>query len=425
MSESPLASGAEIRLGAEGQLSFATAAEVGQVDRRRIEAWLAALIQAEHVALLVGNGLSSAIGHVTGVQPPSMWRPLVPEPTGVLEKIREHAQRTASAVGRDCNLEDEIRAAMTLSAGLNVLGSDDDAARVDGAVEQAMSELLDGIGAFEKGIWDEHRSASVKAKTAADLLVRFLTPFVSRPVRRDRLQLFTTNYDRLLEYAADVVGLRMIDRFEGQLHPRFTASRLNIDIHYSPPGVRGEPRLIDGVVRYAKLHGSIDWRFDGSEITRVALPFGGSRPIGDVKAAVIYPNPAKDVETLAYPYAELFRDFAAAVCRPNTTLVTFGYGFGDSHINRVIADMLRIPSTHLVVVSRDQLTTLERFKERNVYPVGQTTEMIGTAVGGLAEFVSLMPSLTSAAILDAQFNYLDRRARLEGAMSFDKQRTGD
>ena len=44
---------------------------------------------------------------------------------------------------------------------------------------------------------------------------------------------------------------------------------------------------------------------------------------------MIYPNPAKDVETLAYPYAELFRDFAAAICRPNSVLVTFGYGFGD------------------------------------------------------------------------------------------------
>ena len=48
---------------------------------------------------------------------------------------------------------------------------------------------------------------------------------------------------------------------------------------------------------------------------------------------------------------ELFRDFAAAICRPNSTLVTYGYGFGDEHVNRVIEDMLTIPSTHLVVIS--------------------------------------------------------------------------
>ena len=31
----------------------------------------------------------------------------------------------------------------------------------------------------------------------------------------------------------------------------------------------------------------------------------------------------------------------------------YGYGFGDEHINRVISDMLTIPSTHLVILSFD------------------------------------------------------------------------
>ena len=45
---------------------------------------------------------------------------------------------------------------------------------------------------------------------------------------------------------------------------------------------------------------------------------------------MIYPNSAKDRETAAYPYVELFRDFAAAVCRPNSTLISFGYSLGMS-----------------------------------------------------------------------------------------------
>ena len=45
--------------------------------------------------------------------------------------------------------------------------------------------------------------------------------------------------------------------------------------------------------------------------------------------------------------------FAAAVCRPNSTIVLYGYSFGDEHINRVITDMLTIPSTHLVIISYD------------------------------------------------------------------------
>lgn len=406
-----------VRMGTSSELTWEEKTSLASVDHRRIEAWLAALLQSEHLSLLVGNGLSSAVGHITGTQPPSMWRSLSDSPTEAIAKAQTHAKTTAAALGREANLEDEVRSAMVLADGLAVLGCKDEEKDVREAVGSAMALLLDGVLDFEKGVWEEHLNATSKAKEVAQRLLRFFTPFISRPVQRDRLHLFTTNYDRVLEYAADLLGLRLIDRFEGQLHPRFTASRTNLDVHYSPPGVRGEPRLVDGVVRYSKLHGSIDWEFSGHEILRAALPFGGKTPDVTSHRAVIYPNPAKDVETLAYPYAELFRDFAAAVCRPNTTLVTFGYGFGDGHINRVIGDMLRIPSTHLVVVSRDPLTTLDSFKQRTLYPESQTTELIGPDVGGLAEFSSFLPSLTSDRLLDAQFDYLSRRAKLDEALN--------
>ncbi|MGG6893769.1 SIR2 family protein [Rhizobium sp. BR 315] len=66
---------------------------------------------------------------------------------------------------------------------------------------------------------------------------------------------------------------------------------------------------------------------------------------------MIYPNPAKDFETTCYLYAELFRDFAASVCRPNTVLFIYGYGFGDDHFNGVILDMLAITPTHVVIAA--------------------------------------------------------------------------
>jgi hypothetical protein len=86
---------------------------------------------------------------------------------------------------------------------------------------------------------------------------------------------------------------------------------------------------------------------------------------------MIYPNSAKDVETTEYPYAELFRDLAAAVCRPNSVVVTYGYGFGDDHINRVLLDMLTIPSTHLVIVAYSSTDTriatfIEKTREAQV-----------------------------------------------------------
>ncbi|KAB1641610.1 SIR2 family protein [Gulosibacter chungangensis] len=403
-----------IRLGADDPLQVDSSGSLTAVQTRRVEAWLAALLQTEHLSLLIGNGLSAAAGSMAGKHPPLMSRHISEDEEAPFPRIREYAKESAQNVGRDVNLEDEIRAAMMLADGLAVLGEKSNENSVRDAIEAAMSSLLNEVLDFERNIWEHHQKSDSEALKVARALTQFLGPFVARPAQRDRLNLFTTNYDRLLEYAADVLGLHLIDRFEGRLHPKFSASRINLDLHYSPPGIRGEPRLVDGVARFAKLHGSIDWSFARGEIWRDSIPFGGPRTASKTAAnAVIYPNPAKDVETLSYPYAELFRDFAAAVCRPNTTLVTFGYGFGDGHINRVIADMLRVPSTHLVVVSRDPLSALDSFKARTLFPVSQTTELLGPDVGGLEEFSSLLPAITSDRILEAQFEYLNKRSKLE------------
>lgn len=73
---------------------------------------------------------------------------------------------------------------------------------------------------------------------------------------RDRLNIFTTNYDRLIEAGAELAGLYLLDRFLGKLMLIFRSSRLDLDMHYNPPGIRGEPRYLEGVARYTKLHGS-------------------------------------------------------------------------------------------------------------------------------------------------------------------------
>jgi len=148
----------------------------------------------------------------------------------------------------------------------------------------------------------------------------------SRTPTRDRLHIFTTNYDRVLEDACDRAGLRVLDRFVGTVRPRFRSSRLDIDVHYNPPGMRGEPRFLKDVGRITKLHGSIDWQTVGSEVVRRRLDFGDEGAASGVadSSMLIYPQSAKDIETVFYPYADLFRSFSAALCRPNSVLVTYG-----------------------------------------------------------------------------------------------------
>jgi hypothetical protein len=270
--------------------------------------------------------------------------------------INAHAEKGAKAMGRGAaNIEDQFRSALAVLEGFKVVNAAD-AATLKIAMDAQLKAFLVSLLATEHGIAsgkdEEHR---IKAES---VLESFLLSFASRAASRERLHVFTSNYDRLIEHACDLAGIRIIDRFVGALNPLFRSSRVDVDVHYNPPGIRGEPRFMEGVVRLTKLHGSLDWHFmkEKRRMHRRGIPFGAPGdhsevPNDPIDTVMVYPNPAKDVETTEYPYAELFRDFAAAVCRPNAVTVAYGYGLGDDHINRVLLDMLTIPSTHLVIIA--------------------------------------------------------------------------
>lgn len=329
------------------------------VFRSRIEPWLTSLFQSEHLSLLCGSGITNAINILAGASGGTTMGT-----TSFIKyknEIEEAAETSARASGREKgNIEDQIRTANDLLRGLKILKKDAEAKELEAELNSIISEFAKSILKSENGIATANED---KRENAYSVLVNFLLSFASRTGNRERLNLFTTNYDRLIEVGAELAGVHLMDRFVGTMMPVFRSSRLNLDIHYNPPGIRGEPRYLEGVARLTKLHGSVDWVQNGGEIRRIGLPFGADKIEPYLKAPglygadalklMIYPNSAKDRETAEYPYVELFRDFAASICRPNNTLVTYGYGFGDEHINRVIHNMLTIPSTHLVVISYD------------------------------------------------------------------------
>ena len=335
----------------------------GKVDnavfRSRIEPWLTSLFQSEHLSLLCGSGITNAISYLAEASGGTTMSTTTF--THFKDEISEAAETSAKASGREKgNIEDQIRTANDLFRGLKILKKNAEATELK-------TELNTVIANFAKSILLTEKAIAIadddKRENAYSVLVNFLLSFAGRTGNRERLNIFTTNYDRLIEIGAELAGVHLMDRFIGTMMPVFRSSRLNLDIHYNPPGIRGEPRYLEGVARLTKLHGSVDWVQNSNEIRRIGLPFGAEdiTPYlnapglkgADALKLMIYPNSAKDRETAEYPYVELFRDFAAAICRPNSTLVTYGYGFGDEHINRVIHDMLTIPSTHLVVISYD------------------------------------------------------------------------
>ena len=360
--------------------------------RKKIEPWLSSIFQSEHLSLLLGAGFSTAVAYLAQAQSVGMDKVAFDAPHQ--DKVTAYAKKNAERMGRgEPNIEDQLSTALALLSGLQIVEAEA-AGKWEAAIDTVLEKFLRDLLAAEKSIsagLDNRRGPEILSGREA--LVSFLMSFASRAASRDRLHIFTTNYDRLVERGADIAGLRIVDRFVGSLEPEFRSSRLQVDLHYMPPGVRGEPRHLEGVVHLTKLHGSLDWRYERPRLWRSAVPFGAAPghpgiPEKPRETVMIYPNAAKDVETAAYPYADLFRDFSAALCRPNSVLVCYGYGFGDDHLNRILSDMLTIPSTHLVIIAWGEKPheRIRKFIEGAGH-LSQITLLLGKHFGDLSELV--------------------------------------
>jgi hypothetical protein len=393
-----------------------------QKIREKVEPWLTAVFQSEHLSLLVGSGLSIALTGNGSI----MKR--IEFSASFKGLIQKKADEEAKEMGRqEANFEDDLRVAIELLKGYEITG-DGKKEELKKEINDKLKGLLNSIIENEKNFLekindkteikdnnksDENTDQIAERKKFLLLLEQFLLSFSTRTATRDRLNIFTTNYDRFIEYGLDEAGILILDRFIGKLKPIMRFHRIDLDYHYNPPGIRGEPRYIEGVVRFTKLHGSIDWKFEGDQIVKIPLPFGENvneeyfaAPFDKV---VIYPNSNKAIETAFFPYSELFRDFSTAICRPNSVLVTYGYGFGDSHINRIISDMLTIPSTHLVIISYD-LANCRIQNFINKCNEAQLTLLIGNELGNFENLTNYyLPKPAIDRITDRQARLLEKR----------------
>ncbi len=178
----------------------------------------------------------------------------------------------------------------------------------------------------------------------------FLKKLLTRPLNLKRANVFTLNYDTLLEQAADSEGVVALDGFVGTVRRVFRPESYDYDLYFPAETTEGRVHRLDRVIHLYKLHGSVDWKAEDSQWNN---PYGithvrGAFASGDTP--LVYPSPSKYGDTLGMPYAELFRRFAGALVRPQSTLFTIGYGFGDDHVNTIIRQALAVPSFTLVIV---------------------------------------------------------------------------
>ncbi len=394
--------------------------------REQIEPWLTALFQSERLNLLAGSGLTISQEALATEEHTNFMECMKFDVFSV--QIKKSAEKKAKQNQKQkYNIEDQISSANILLDGLNIYLETNDNEQLKEKVKILKKNIKENLEKFIQKIISVEKTILDKKEKTSEYLIPFLVSFANRPSPRERLHIFTTNYDRVIEWGADMTGLRLIDRFVGNIDPVFRASRLNIDMHYNPPGIRGEPRYLEGVAYFTKLHGSLDWSYKNKKIHRTTLPFGNNKyKINSNEQCLIYPNSAKDWQTANYPYSELFRDFATAVCRPNTTLVTYGYSFGDDHINRIIEDMLTIPSTHLVIISYDVNPKICSYFKDLSSKKEQISLLMGPQLADIKELVRYyLPKSAIAQSMNRMFENQKRRGETASEFTSTSEEQND
>jgi hypothetical protein len=182
------------------------------------------------------------------------------------------------------------------------------AAALDAAVCQAIVEALDIKGAHLEPVYH-------------------LAAWIARADYRLPVELFTVNYDLLLETALERLRVPYFDGFVGTLRAKF-----HTELVESTPGSEGEwvPAFF---ARLWKLHGSVNWAWqDDRQIVRLG------QPVPEGRAAAIYPSDTKYEESRRVPFVVLLDRLRRALHHPETLLIIAGYSFGDAHLNELLFD---------------------------------------------------------------------------------------
>lgn len=228
---------------------------------------------------------------------------------------------------------------------------------------------------------------------------RFIKKLLTRPLNLSRVNLFTLNYDTLVEQAADAEDVIAVDGFVETLRRIFRPESFDHDMYFPARTTEGRVHRLDRVIHLYKLHGSVTWRrTDASWENPYGLHATFPSETATISDVLIYPTPLKQRDALGLPYSELFRRFAASVVQPQSVLFVAGYGFADDHVNALVRQALAVPSFTLIVIDPAPVsafvTQLQALADQRIVIIS------GPQLGTFAGFSqTLLPDLTEEQIL--------------------------
>ena len=277
----------------------------------------------KRISLLVGAGAPVALTvNEEGKVDPN-GDPLIPDVKKLTQAVVDDLEPTDKAIvnkllpdlGEKSNIEKILTRIRQLSQAIGSAKVYD----VDGAGYEALAtRICQKIGTIVD------KSLPKEPNPFSDLV-----SWIGGAHREHPIEIFTPNYDLLLEEAFERVRLPYFDGFTGAHKPFFDPTSISEDV--LPPRWS----------RLWKIHGSLGWEISGETIIRT-----GSRKA----TMLIYPDHLKYDSITRQPYSALFERLRTFLTTPDSILLCTGFSFFDAQITAVLDDALAA-NTHTAVLA--------------------------------------------------------------------------
>ena len=267
----------------------------------------------KRIGIFIGAGAPTAIRVDEGHRIVEEGKPLVPDVAGLTDAVVSAlAEEDRKVVEK---LKDEIDGNVNIEAILTQVR------RLAQAIGKSVVHGLDGSAYGELGqricekIGCRVRSRLPDGPNPYSELVSW----ISGTQREHSVEIFTPNYDLLLEEAFERERIAYFDGFTGSHKPFFDPASVSLD------------ELPARWSRLWKLHGSLGWRISDDTVIRT-----GQREATEL----IYPDHLKYDQVTKLPYSALFERLRQFLTTPDTLLICSGFSFLDSHICAVLDEAL-------------------------------------------------------------------------------------
>ncbi|MCK9509629.1 MAG: SIR2 family protein [Pigmentiphaga sp.] len=366
-----------------------------EVDEAQIQSNLNALSDMFTVALQMPNlgffaGSGTSLGKVGGPSMGQLWKQaMCTDEQGTLSNIAtEITEKVRYAERENPNIEHFLSQCDAYLAFNNDQEVSAFVNTVKELILRACSDFID--------------DPSSDLSAHRDLLQKL----ARRRVRDPRLKVFTTNYDMCFETAASDLGMITIDGFSYTRKRRFDGKHFTYDI------VRREAdghEFSEGIYQLLKLHGSVSWMRQGTEIYEHVSPDAAD-------ACLIYPAKGKYQQAFLQPHLELLSRFLEFLRQPNSCLMIAGFGFNDDHLSEPIYSAIQSnPSLKLVLCDFRCINHVRNHAQHGSSPYWRKLHSLATKgfdihfiSGSFNDLVNHIPHLRSASPAEQLANAVRR-----------------